>query len=200
MCTPDGSGCALAAPAGGFAGASDALQAGRAFASVSHALRVGRALGAYLNSPAAAGLDGPARGEALEALGAIPSLLGAAQNGLLRRFDAADDHDADGYANSAAWLAAKTRLGRKDAKAAVRQMRLLGRHPLLDAATATGAVTLSWAKEIAGWTGRIDHEELQSEADQILVDAATAGADLDDLKLLAQAAYEAWRAQEPDPH
>ncbi len=31
------------------------------------------------------------------------------------------------------------------------------------------------------------------------MDAAAAGADLDDLKILAQAAYEAWRAQEPDP-
>jgi hypothetical protein len=186
MCTADGSGCALAAPGGGFP-------------SVADALRVGRALGAYLNSPAARDLDGPARGEALEALGAITSLLGAAHNGLLRRFDADDGHDADGYASSAAWLAARNRLGRKDAKAAVRQMRLLARHPLLDAATATGGLTVSWAREIAGWTGRIDHEELQTEADQILVDAATAGADLDDLRLIAQAAYEAWRAQEPDP-
>jgi hypothetical protein len=186
MCTPDRTGCALAAPGGSFA-------------SVADALRIGRALATYLNSPAAADLDGPARAEALEQLGAITSLLGAAANGLLRRFDADDGHDADGYASSAAWLAAKHRLGRKDAKAAVRQMRLLARHPLLDAATATGAVTVSWAKEIARWTGRIDHDELQTEADQILVDAATAGADLDDLKLLAQAAYEAWRAQEPDP-
>jgi Domain of unknown function (DUF222) len=186
LCTPDGAGCALAAPAGGFA-------------SVADALRVGRALGAYLNSPAADGLDGPARGEALEALGVITSLLGAAANGLLRRFDAADDHDADGYASSAAWLAARTRLGRKDAKAAVRQMRLLGRHPLLDAATATGGITISWAREIAGWTGRLDDPDLQTQADQILLEAATAGAGLDDLKLLAQAAYEAWRAQEPDP-
>ncbi len=78
-------------------------------------------------------------------------------------------------------------------------MRLLGRHPSLDAATASGAITISWAREVAAWTGRIDHDELQSAADKILVEAATAGADLDDLKLLAQAAYEAWRAQEPDP-
>jgi hypothetical protein len=186
MCTPDGAGCALAAPGGGFA-------------SVADALRLGRALGTYLNSPNARDLDGPARGEALEALGAISSLLGAATNAILRRFDADDDHDADGYATSAAWLAAKTHLGRKDAKAAVRQMRLLGRHPLLDAATAGGGVTVSWAREIADWTGRIDHEKLQQKADQILVDAAMAGADLDDLKLIAQAAYEAWRAREPDP-
>jgi hypothetical protein len=186
LCTPDGAGCALAAPRGGFG-------------SVADALRVGRALGAYLNSPAASDLDGPARGEALQALGAITSLLGAATNGILRRFDADDDHDTDGYATAAAWLAARTHLGRKDAKAAVRQMRLLGRHPLLDAATAAGAVTVSWAREIAGWTGRIDHQELQQEADQILIHAAAAGADLDDLKLIAQAAYEAWRELEPDP-
>jgi hypothetical protein len=186
MCTPDGSGCALAAPGGGFA-------------SVADALRIGRALAGYLNSPAAADLDGPARGEALEQLGAITSLLGAAQNAILRRFDADYEHDTDGYASGAAWLAAKNRLGRKDAKAAVRQMRLLARHPHLDAATTTGALTISWAKEIAGWTGRIDHQELQGEADKILVEAAAAGAGLDDLRLIAQAAYEAWRAQEPDP-
>src|SRR3984957_13624700 len=186
MCTADGSDCALAAPGGSFA-------------SVADALRVTSAAAAYLNSPAAGDLDGAARADALEQLGAITSLLGAAGNGLMRRFDAADDHDADGYATTAAWLAAKTRLGRKDAKAAVRQMRLLSRHPLLDAATASRAITISWAREIAAWTGRIDHDDLQSEADKILVEAATAGADLDDLKLLAQAAYEAWRAQEPDP-
>ncbi len=186
MCTPDGAGCALAAP-------------GRAFASVADALRVGHALAGYLNSPAAADLDGPARGEALEQLGAITSLLGAATNGILRRFDADYGHDADGYATSSAWLAARNRLGPRDARAAVRQMRLLARHPRLDAATATGALTISWAREIAGWTGRIDHDDLQAEADKILVEAAAAGAGLDDLKLIAQAAYEAWRAQEPDP-
>src|ERR1700733_14211044 len=186
MCTPDGSGCALAAPGGGFASVADALRVGDAFAR-------------YLNSPAAAGLDGAARGEALEQLGGVPALRGAAPTGRRRRSAADDGHDADGYASAAAWLAGRTRLGRKDAKAAVRQMRLLARHPLLDNATATGAVTISWAREIAGWTGRIDHQELQAEADRILVGAATAGADLDDLKLLAQAAYEAWRAQEPDP-
>ena len=36
--------------------------------------------------------------------------------------------------------------------------------------------------EIAAWTGRIGHEELQAEADKILVDAAAAGADLDGLQ------------------
>jgi hypothetical protein len=82
----------------------------------------------------------PAGGEALEQLGAISSLLRVAAKGLLRRFDADDGHDADEYASSAAWLAARTHLGRKDAKDAVRQMRLLGRHPLLNAAVGRAAL------------------------------------------------------------
>jgi Domain of unknown function (DUF222) len=203
MCTADGADGevpAIGVP-GADAGSGQAFAAGfgAGIRSVADAVRACRAGAVYLNSPAARDLDAPARGEALEQLGAIASLLTAATNGLLRRFDADDGHDADGYATSAAWLAARTHLGRKDAKAAVRQMRLLARHPLLDDATTSGAVTVSWAREIAGWTGRIDHEELQAEADRILLDAARAGADLDDLKIIAQAAYEAWREREPDP-
>ena len=112
MCTDDSSG-----PGPGRAGAG--------FASVAEALRAGQAMTDYLNSPAARDLDGPACGEALVAIGAIASGLAAAQTGLLRRFDAGSAHDADGYATTAAWLAARTGLGRRDAKAAVRQMRLL---------------------------------------------------------------------------
>ena len=168
------------------------------FGSVLEALRAGRAMTDYLNSPAARDLDGAACGEALVQVGAILSGLTAVQNGLLRRFDADSAHDADGYASTAAWLACQTGLGRRDAKAAVRQMRLLGRHPLLDDAAADGAVTVSWAREMADWTRRIGDEDLQPDADQILLEAARAGADLDGLRVIAQAAYEAWRAARPD--
>jgi hypothetical protein len=186
MCTADG------APDGmGFGSVG--------FGSVAEALRLGDAVAEYLNSPAAAELDGTACGEALIAVGRIQSRLAAAQAGLLRRFDAASAHDADGYATSAAWLAGQTQLNRKDAKATVRQMRLLGKHPLLDDATGTGAISWSWAREIAGWTGRLPAGELREQADQILLDAAAGGAELDDLRVIAQAAYEAWRAQRPDP-
>jgi hypothetical protein len=77
-------------------------------------------------------------------------------------------------------------------------MRLLGKHPLLDEAAAEGAVTVSWAREMAGWTGKIGDGDMRRDADQILLDAARAGADLDGLRVIAQAAYEAWRAQHPD--
>jgi hypothetical protein len=43
----------------------------------------------------------------------------------LRRFEAADAHHADGYATSAAWLAAKAKLAKNHARAAVAQMRQL---------------------------------------------------------------------------
>jgi len=169
------------------------------FGSVAEALRVGDALADYLNSPAARELDGAACGEALIALGRIQSRLAAAQAGILCRFDAADAHDADGYASSSAWLAAKTQLSRKDARAVVKQTRLLGGHPLLDDATAAGQLSRSWAREIAGWTSRLPVGDLRERADQILLEAAEAGANLDDLRIIAQAAYEAWRAQQPDP-
>ena len=129
--------------------------AGAGFGSVLEALRAGRAMVDYLNTPAGRDLDGAAYGEALVEIGAIASALAAVQNGLLRRFDADSGHDADGYASTAAWLAGRTGLGRKDAKAAVRQMRLLARHPLLGDAAAAGTVTTSRAREMAGWTGRI---------------------------------------------
>jgi len=112
--------------------ADGAEDSGAGFGSGAEALRAGRAASDYLNSPAARELDGAACGEALVQIGMIASGLAAAQGGLLRRFDAGSAHDADGYASTAAWLAGRTGPGRKDAKAAVRQMRLLGRHPLLD--------------------------------------------------------------------
>jgi hypothetical protein len=192
-------------PAGGDAaredaagGRADGASPGAGFASVAGALRAGRAVVDYLSSPAARDLDGPACGEALVEIGAIASGLGAAHTRLLRRFDAGNAHDGDGYASTAAWLAARAGLGRRDAKAAVRQMRLLSRHPLPGGAATGGAVSMSRAREMAGWTRRIGGEEIRHDADQILLGAAAAGAGLDGLRVIAQAACEAWRSRHPD--
>ncbi len=81
-----------------------------AFGSMAEALRAGGAVADFLNSPAAAGLDGLACGEVLSALGEIQGKLAAAYAGFLRRFDAAGAHGADGYGSTSAWLAAKGRL------------------------------------------------------------------------------------------
>jgi hypothetical protein len=51
----------------------------------------------------ASNLDAADCGELLVALGDIQAKLTAAHARVLRRFDAADAHDADGYGSSSAW-------------------------------------------------------------------------------------------------
>ena len=106
--------------------------------SVAEALRLAGASMDYLNSPAAADLPAAACGPALIALGEIQAKVTAAYATFLRRFDALDGHDADGYGTSAAWLAAMAKMMKKDAKAAVRQMRQLTRHAHPHGALARG--------------------------------------------------------------
>jgi hypothetical protein len=168
------------------------------YGSVADALRTGDAFANYLNSPAVAGLDGAACGEVLIALGAIQAKLAAAYADFLRRFDAADAHKADGYGSSSAWLAAKAQLTRKDARAAVRQMHQLGERKHLAEALATGDITGSWSAAIAEWTKKLP-ADMRDETDRILLEAAAAGASLDDLATIAACAIERWRQQRPDP-
>jgi hypothetical protein len=170
--------------------------------SPADALRLARVALDHLTAPAAAAEVEPAAvGDILSALVDLEGRLAAAQASFLRRFDAADGHDADGYGSSSAWLAAKAGLSRRDARAAVRRMREFGDRPLLRDAVAAGAgaggISLSWAAEIARWTKRLP-AELRGATDQILLDAAAAGASLEDLAAVAAAAIEQWRAQRPD--
>src|ERR1700744_64284 len=172
--------------------------AGASFGSVADARRAGGAVPHCLTSPAAAGLDGSGCGEVLTALGEIQGKLSAAYAAFLRRFDAAGAHDADGYGSTSAWLAAKGQLTRKDARAAVREMRRLGQRPRLGAAVSAGQITRSWALAVADWTRKLPGE-MREETDRILLEAAAAGASLDDLATLAACAIESWRQQQPDP-
>jgi hypothetical protein len=151
----------------------------------------------YLNSSAADELDTAALGEVLLALGDLQGRLAAAHATFLRRFDAADAHDADGYASSSAWLAGKGRMTKRDALAAVRQMRQFTERPGLHDAVATGDISKSWADAITRWTRKLP-EEMRAETDKILLVAAAAGASLEDLATIAAAAIEQWRSTRPD--
>ena len=166
--------------------------------SVAEALRVAHAGMDYLNGPEAALLDPAALGGVLTSLGELQAKFAAAQAGFLRRFDAADAHDADGYGTSSAWLAAMTRLKGADAKATVAQMRTLGRHPHLADAMAAGQISPSWVAEIDRLTRKLP-AELRGETDPILLAAAAAGATLEDLAKLAACAVEQYLAQQPSP-
>ena len=172
--------------------------AGAVPGSVAEALRIADAVADYLNSPAAAGIEGTACGGVLIALGGVQAKLGAAYAGFLRRFDAADAHHGDGYGSSSAWLAAKAQLTKRDARAAVRRMRQFGERKHLAEALAAGDITDSWAAAIGEWTRKLP-ADMRDETDRILIEAAAAGASLDDLATIAACAIEKWRQQQPDP-
>jgi hypothetical protein len=166
-------------------------------ASASEALRVAAASLDYLSSLAAEDLDGPGCGAALVALSQIQAKLAGARVRLLRRFDAVNGHDADGYGSATPWLMAKAGLTRKAARSQVRQMRRLGERPALEAAMADAVLTESQADEIAEWTRKLPGE-IRDAVDEIIVQAAAAGAPVEDLRLIAAAAIERHRQRQPD--
>src|SRR5215831_13902759 len=166
--------------------------------SVAQALRMTHAGLDYLNSPAATELHVAAVGGVLTSLGELQAKVTAAHAAFLRRFDAADAHDADGYGTSAAWLAAMTKLAPEDARAAVWRMRRLTERPRLQDALARGELSWSWAAEIIELTRKLP-AELRGDTDQILLDAAAAGATLEDLRYLAGCALRQWLGRHPSP-
>jgi hypothetical protein len=174
------------------------LASGDAFDNAPQALRMASAAIDYLNSPAVAGLDGTAYGALLIGLGEVQAKLAAAHAEFLRRFDAVNAHDADGYGSSSAWLAAKGGMSTGAARASVRRMRQLSDRPLLGTALADGDITESLAFTIAEWTRRLP-ADMRAGTDRILLDAAAASASLDDLATIAGCAIEQWRQQRPDP-
>ena len=151
----------------------------------------------YLNGPGVDELDAASYGTVLRSLAAVQAKFTAAHAAVLTRFDAANAHDADGYPTSAAWLAAMTNMTSADAKAEVRQMRLLRDHPEMADALAAKDTSKSCALAIAEWTRKLP-AELRAETIKILVQAAVAGASLDDLRMIAAVALEKWRASRPD--
>ena len=92
---------------------------------------------------------------------------------------------------------AMTDMTRGDARAKVRRMRLLRGHPAMAGALADADISKSQALAIAEWTRKLP-AELRAETITILVQAAQAGASLDDLRMIAGVALERWRASRPD--
>jgi hypothetical protein len=153
----------------------------------------------FLNGPAGEAVEPAALGSVLEALAGIDAKHAAARMRFIARFDANDCHDADGYQNTAAWLAGRTGMAPGKAKGEARAARqLTGKHPGLAAAMAGGGLSPSWAAKIAEWTGRFPADE-RAGVERLLLEAAAAGATLDDLQLLSVTALEAWKSQHPDP-
>jgi len=176
---------------------------GPAPASVAEALRMTRAGLDYLNARAADEVDAAGSGEVLTSLGEIQSKFTAAHAAVLSRFDAGDAHNADGYGTSARWLEAMARMAPRDAKAAVGQMRALGRHPYLAEALAADGISASWAGQILKWIKKLPvqlrhDDEAVAGIVEILTRAAVSGASLADLEAILARAEALWRAGHPD--
>jgi len=114
------------------------------------------------------------------------AVLSAALARLLAAFDAKDGHLADGQRSLGTWLVHMIRVTQGQA-AEYRAMRALYRdHAPLLAGLRTGAVTTSVALQLAQWTRAIP-AEFRTQAEDILIAAARAGADL---RALAQICAE----------
>ncbi|MGH3171520.1 MAG: DUF222 domain-containing protein [Trebonia sp.] len=152
----------------------------------------------FLGGAGGEAVEASALGELLTALAGIDAKHTAMRLRLIARFDANDGHDADGYQTTGSWLAGKTRATPRQARAEARQARQMAAHPGLLDAVSGGGVSASWAGTIAGWTAKLPSGD-REEVERLLLEAAAAGASLDDLFLLFTAAWEAWQAANPPP-
>ena len=133
----------------------------------------------------------------LRILEQVDAIEAAVRGRLLERFDAQDGHISDGQRTARTWLVHVTRVTKGQAGEHRAVQGIAREHPVLTAALAEGDVlTKSEALQLARWTRSIP-AEYRTEAEEILVAAARAGADL--RSLAAICAEIRCRTAEPDP-
>jgi hypothetical protein len=113
----------------------------------------------------------------LRGLAAAESVHLAATSRVLRAFDAAEDYAADGQAGPRAWLAWQTRVTRPAAGAALAWARRLAARRQVAGALAAGSMSASYARRVCDWVDELPGD-VQAAAEEILVAAAVAGADM----------------------
>lgn len=143
-------------------------------------------------------LGSRAHGEMLARLQRAQAKLTAVNAAVLAAFAAQSGYEPDGHRSAMAWLTNRAKISRGAAAGAIGWQRRLARHGVIAAAMAAGAVSESWAKDIATGTDPLPPAE-RDEADTILLEAAAAGVPLDGLAALARSIWETWKAQHPDP-
>ena len=133
----------------------------------------------------------------LRVLEQVDAMGAAVRGGLLAVFSAQDGCVADGQRTSRTWLVHCTPVTKGQAGEHRAIEGVARDHPALHAALAEGwVVTKSVALQLARWTRAIP-EEYRPEAEEILVAAARAGADL--RALAAICAEIRYRTAQPDP-
>src|SRR5215469_14761268 len=152
----------------------------------------------YLRDPGVSSLRPTELGGVLETLGVLSGKFAAVRAAALNRFDAERAYVDDGYGSTPAWLKGKGGMTGKAAGAETRRMRQSREHPVIEGAVAAGELPESWLEYLAEWTRKLP-ADWRHDVDKLLVDTAAAGASLEDLAIVARAAFEKWRSQQPDP-
>ena len=166
-------------------------------ASAAEALEMLESAMEFLADADAAGMPAEALANCLRGLERADAIEAAARGRFLEAFDAKDGHLADGRRNSRTWLVHCLRVTRGQAGEHQAIQALAREHQPLLAGLREQAVTKSVALQLARWTGPIP-AEFREQAEEILVAAARAGADL---RTLAQICAEIrYRTAPPDPH
>jgi len=142
-------------------------------------------------------LPGAELARGLQVLERTDAVEAAVRGRLLEVFDSQDGHVADGQRTARTWLVHVTRVTKGQAAERQAVERLAREHPVLLAGLAEGwVVTKSVALQLARWTRAIP-DEYRDEAEEILITAARAGADL--RALAAMCAEIRSRTAQPDP-
>ena len=166
-------------------------------ASAGDALGLVESLLGSLAGEDAADLPGEVIAGRLRALERVDAIGAALRGRYLQVFDAQDGPVADGQRTVRAWLVHCTRVTRGQAAEHRAVQALARQHPVLLAALAEGHVVhKSVALQLARWTRAIP-AEYRDQAEELLVAAARAGADL--RALAAICAEIRYRTAPPDP-
>jgi hypothetical protein len=145
--------------------------------SVSEALAAMETLAGFLADADAAALPTEVLAQGLQGMERVDGVLAAARGQFAAAFDAKDGHLADGQKTAGAWFVHVLRVTRGQA-AEYKALQAVARdhQPVLDGLR-HHAVTKSIALQLAKWTRNIP-EEFRGKAEDILIAAARAGADL----------------------
>jgi hypothetical protein len=166
-------------------------------ASMGEALGMLESAVGFLADADAAQMPAEALAECLRALERADAVEAVARGRFLVAFDAKDGHLSDGQRTSRTWLVHSLRVTRGQA-AEYKAVEALAREhqPLLVGLREGHVFTRSVALQLAKWT-RLIPADFRDEAEEILVAAARAGADLRSLARMA--AEIRYRTASPDP-
>jgi len=178
--------CAVTVPA----------SAGDALGMLASALRMQQVALGFLADMDTPGLPVAALAECLQGLERADAVEAAARGQLLATFDAQDGSVADGQRTARTWLVHSTGVTRGQAAEHQAVQALAEGHRPLLAGLREQAITKSVALQLAKWTRPIP-AEYRAEAEEIVVAAARAGADL--RALAAICAEIRCRTAQPDP-